>query len=79
MIVRNNEIGWVGFQHEISIMNRIGVESNGCKEIYSSVKEHRILKRIKMIINKFLNCIFCKKVEGPWPPGPPPVIGGPAK
>ena len=30
----------------------------------------RVLKRIKTIINKFLNCIFCKKVEGPWPPYP---------
>ena len=26
----------------------------------------RVLKRIKTIINKFWNCIFCKKVEGPW-------------
>ena len=26
------------------LMNKAGVESNGCKEISSSVKEHRTLK-----------------------------------
>ena len=38
------------------LMNKTGVESKGC-----SVKEHRILKGIKMIINKFFSCIVPKK------------------
>ena len=55
---------------KISMMRSNEGESNGCKEICSNVTERRILKRIKTIINKLLNCIFCKKVKGPWPPSP---------
>ena len=51
---------------KFQLMNKTGVESKGC-----SVKEHRILKGIKMIINKFVTCMVCKKVRGPWTPLPP--------
>ena len=55
---------------KFQLMNKTGVESKGC-----SVKEHRILKGIKMIINKFVTCMVCKKVRGPWTPLPPVVVG----
>ena len=38
MIVPNNEA--VSFRHEISLINRAGTESNGCKEICLNVNEH---------------------------------------
>ena len=38
MIVPNNEA--VSFRHEISLINRTGTESNGCKEICLNVNEH---------------------------------------
>ena len=58
---------------KISMMRSNEGESNGCKEICSNVTERRILKRIKTIINKLLNCIFCKKSEGAMAPQPPVV------
>ena len=70
MIVPNNEV--VTFQHEISLINRTGTESNGCKEICLNVNEHRVLKKIKTIINKFWTSIFAKKWRGHGPPAPLP-------
>ena len=43
------------------LMNKTGVESKGCKEVSSSIKEHRNLKGIKTIIKKFLVAYFAKK------------------
>ena len=40
MIVHDNEVD--NFRHEISLINRAGVESNGCKEICLNVNGHRI-------------------------------------
>ena len=37
-MVPNNEV--VSFRHEISLINRTGTESNGCKEICLNVNEH---------------------------------------
>ena len=75
MIVYNSEVATL-FRHEISLINRTGIGSNGCKEICLNLNEHRVLKRIKTIINKFRNCIFLQKSGGAMAPGPP-VVGGP--
>ena len=71
MIVYNSEVVTL-LVSDMKFANRTGIESNACWESCLNLNEHRVLKRIKTIINKFRNCsFFAKEVEGPWPPGPP--------
>ena len=74
MMVENDEV--VSFRHEVSHIDRTGIESNGCKEICLNVNERRFLKRINSSAN-FRIAFFAKTVEGPSSP-PPPVVKGPA-
>ena len=52
MIVHSNEVGYFS-DMKFSLMNRTGVESNGSKEIYSNIEEHRTLKRNKRLSMDF--------------------------